>query len=390
MADRLTLAAKALPWALLCLGLCGAAEAMRYVARPAAAQGMVSAASPDAQGTPVAPPEFALRSASRIPMPEGVPSAHASALASLADGEVLAFWWAGARESGSDVAIYLARWKEGRWSDAQRIVERGALGSQLGFGVRRLGNPSVWVARDGRVHLYAVATGLGGWAASRVVHLVSSDRGHTFTAQRVLPLSPLFNTSVLVRSNPVGLVDGGWLLPTYFELGHKYPMLMAMDAQGEPRWSRRISTSTTSLQPALLPVSATQIHALMRDRSSQRRIQQASSTDGGLSWQDQPPSRLTNIDSAVAAIRLAEGGFVMAHNDQLPNPGTARQWLRLSTSSDASRWVEGRNVRRGDPGEEFSYPSLLQIGRELHVTFTELRGAIGHHVYDIVSDVLIP
>ncbi len=388
-----------MPWALALLIACGAAETIRYardavppavrLALPAgAAPATLQAATPQAASPQAAsPPRLTLRSTSTIPMPEGVPSAHASALAAFEDGELLAFWWAGARESAADVALYAARWKDGRWSAAQRIVERGELGRQLGFGVRRLGNPAAWVARDGRVHLYVVATGLGGWAASRIVHLVSSDQGRSFAAQRMLALSPLFNTSVLVRTNPVGLADGGWLLPAYFELGHKYPMLIAMDAQGAPQRSVRIGASTTSLQPALLPVSSTEVHALMRDHGAQRRIQRATSSDSGLTWQDQAALDLNNIDSSVAAIRLAEGGFAMAHNDSLGAPAAPRQWLRLSTSSDALRWHDAPDIRRGAQGEEFSYPSLLQIGHQLHVTFTAQRTAIGHQVYDIVAAV---
>src|SRR6218665_1687649 len=43
------------------------------------------------------------RSASLIQMPRGVPAAHASALAALPGDRMLAFWWAGERESGDDV-----------------------------------------------------------------------------------------------------------------------------------------------------------------------------------------------------------------------------------------------------------------------------------------------
>ena len=89
----------------------------------------------------------------------------------------------------------------------------------------------------------------------------------------------------------------------------------------------------------------------------------------------------------IAASRLAEGGFAMAHNDSLGAPAAPRQWLRLSTSSDALRWHDAPDIRRGAQGEEFSYPSLLQIGRQLHVTFTAQRAAIGHQVYDIVAAV---
>ncbi len=316
-------------------------------------------------------------------MPEGVPSAHASTLVALGGGELLAIWWAGSRESAADVAIYASNWKDERWSPAQRIVERHELAAQLGFGVRRLGNPVAWVARDGRLHLYAVATGPGGWAAARIAHLISNDRGQTFQAQGVLPLSPLFNISVLVRSPPVALDDGGWLLPAYFELGHKMPMLIAMDAQGVPQWSRRIGESTTSLQPALLPVSPTQLRAVMRDHGPARRIRQALSSDAGRDWSDATALDAVNEDTAIGALRLSQGGYVMAHNDRLADSGTARQWLRLSTSADATTWHAALDVERGAPGDEYSYPSLLQIGDHLHLSYTLQRKAIAHRVYRI-------
>ena len=372
--------------ALLCLGVCVAAEIVRYDGALQVESTALAIPARIANTTGLSTvPELRLRSSTRIPMPPGVPSAHASTLTALPSGELLVFWWAGARESAADVAIYAARWNESRWSAASRVVERHELGLQLGFGVRRLGNPVAWVARDGRVHLYAVATGLGGWAASRVVHLVSTDAGRSFAARRVLPLSPLFNTSVLVRSNPIATAAGGWLLPAYFELGNKYPMLIAMDGQGRPLWTRRIGTSRASLQPALLALSSTEIHALMRDHGAQRRIQRAISQDAGLSWQDQAPLDLNNDDNSIAALALAQGGFVMVHNDVLPAPAAARQWLRLATSSDALHWHADQDIARGESGEEFSYPSLQQVGPQLHVTFSAQRGAMGHRVYDVVA-----
>ncbi len=374
--------AKFVLWGLFCLAMCLAAEGMRYAKQPLRAA--VPLAPLAANAVPRnSLPVLTLLSSRLIPAPDGAPSAHASTLAQLPGGELLALWWAGTRESAPDVAIYASRWNGARWSAPRRIVERQQLGRQLGFGVRRLGNPVAWVAGDGRVHLYAVATGLGGWAASRIVHLVSDDGAQSFSAQRVLALSPLFNTSTLVRTPALATADGGWLLPAYFELGNKYPLLIAMDAQGVPRWARRIGASRASLQPALLAISQNEIHALMRDHGERNRIQAAISRDAGLTWEDQEPLPQLNHDSSIAAIRLAEGGFVMAHNDQGEAKGAGRDWLRLSVSSDARQWRASEDVARGTPVDEFSYPSLLQVGRQLHVTFTARRGAIGHHVYAI-------
>ncbi|MEY4562861.1 MAG: hypothetical protein RLZZ618_2138 [Pseudomonadota bacterium] len=371
--------------ALVCVALSAGFEWRRWKGspKPTIAAVVEQAAGASTHPSATAKVRLVPQAADLVPMPPGVPAAHASALAVLPNDEMLAFWWAGTRESGADVRVYVSRWKQGRWTPAQAVVDRQSLGAQLGFAVRRIGNPAAWVAPDGRVHLYVVATGLGGWAAGRVVQLVSTDQGRHFEARRVLPLTPLFNTSVLVRTTPIGLADGGWLLPAYFELGNKYPLLMSFDGSGAPRWLVRIGNLTTSLQPALVAVNGLEMRALMRDIGKQRRMQQAISRDAGETWNDLPPSEVVNHDSSVAALRLKDGGFAMLHNDILPNGGSPRQWLRLSTSRDAQQWSSSVDVLLGQPGDEFSYPSVQQVGQQLHVTFTSQRKAIAHHVFDI-------
>ena len=355
----------------------GVAEALRWAGARAALRAPVT-------GGVLAPGKVTLTKLSDqlIPMPPGVPSAHASSLASTRGDGMLAFWWAGSRESGPDVKVYAARWMGGSWSASYEVASRESLAKALGFGVRRIGNPVAWTARDGTVHLFVVATGLGGWAASRVVHLVSADDGASFTARRVLQTSPMFNTSALVRTSPLGLADGGWWLPLYFELGIKYPMMMAFDDAGDPRWLTRIGARMTTLQPTIVALSDARVHAWMRDASDERRVQQAVSNDGGASWQDLPALDLPNWSTSLAALRLSGGGYLLLHNHVDPG-GSDRNVLRLSASRDAHAWVPLLDVQRGERGTEFSYPTLQQVGDELHVTYTSHRTAIAHHVYRI-------
>ena len=132
-------------------------------------------------------------------MPANTPAAHASSLLAMPPthpAALLAFWFAGARESAADVQIAASQFDRAtqRWSAARFVVNRHTVGAQLGFAVRRLGNPVAWLDPQGRVHLFVVATGLGGWAAARVVHLRQSRLGQDFSALsfdvvRVLPLS---------------------------------------------------------------------------------------------------------------------------------------------------------------------------------------------------------
>lgn len=354
-----------------------AAEALRWnggtqqVERPALAH--VAAAQP-----------VTLSEVSRtiIPMPRGVPSAHASALAALPGGKLISFWWAGSRESGPDVKVYASRWTNGAWSDNRVVASRESLGQALGYGIRRIGNPVAWGAPDGTLHLYVVATGLGGWAASRIVQLVSADDGASFSVRRVLPLSPMFNTSTLVRTAPLALADGGWWLPVYFEIGNKYPMLMSFDADGEPRRIARIGSGTSSLQPAIAPVSATEVRAWMRDAGEEQRVQQAVSRDGGASWEDLAPTQLENQSTSLAALRLSGGALLMLYNHVAPG-GSDRNVLSLALSTDARTWRPLADIVSGKPGDEFSYPTMQQVGDKLHITYTYQRQAIAHHLLRI-------
>ncbi len=322
------------------------------------------------------------RSSSLIPMPPNVPSAHASAMAPLSGDGMITFWWAGSRESGPDVKVYASRWADGKWGQPWVVASRDSLGDALGFGVRRIGNPVAWTSADGTINLFVVATGLGGWAAARVVQLVSSDSGDSFTVKRLLPMSPLFNTSVLVRTAPVRLVNGGWGLPLYFELGIKYPMMMAFDMHGDPGWMSRIGTSTSALQPTIVPVSDHEFHAWMRDASDEQRVQYAHSRDGGVSWSDMPALDLPNHSTSLSALRLSNGSILVLHNHVLPG-GSSRNMLRLSLIKDARTWTHVLDVAHGKAGDEFSYPDLRQIGKQLHITYTSRREAIAHHVLDL-------
>ncbi len=341
-------------------------------------------ASPAVLVTPALPGKvsFVPRSATLLPKPPNAPSAHASALTPLPGGHMAAFWWAGSRESGPDVKVYASHWMDGKWAQPWEVASRDTLAAALGYGVRRVGNPVAWASADGRINLFVVATGLGGWAASRVVQLVSADLGKSFTVKRLLPMSPLFNTSMLVRSTPVGLADGGWLLPAYFEMGIKYPLMLAFDQSGDPRWIARIGNRTSALQPTVVPFSSSEVHAWMRDASEEQRVQHARSSDGGVNWDDLPPLDLPNQSTSLSALRLSNGSIALLHNHVLPG-GSDRNVLRLSVTDDGRNWSRVIDIAQGSAGEEYSYPDLHQVGDELHITYTSRREAIAHHVIEL-------
>ena len=325
---------------------------------------------------------LSVKAQGRIPVPDNTPVAHASSLLAMPDAHpsvLLAFWFAGAQESAADVQIAASRFDRAtqRWSAARFVVNRHAMAEQLGFGLRRLGNPVAWRDQQGRIHLFVVATGLGGWASARILHLRQSNKGDDFAAlsfgaERVLPLSWLWNESFLVRTTPLPLRDGGMVLPVHFEMGIKYPVALRFDASGEFLGMARISSRKYLLQPTLLMATESRWLALMRVQRPDGKVAVAQTLDGGRNWADLPDLPLTNPDSSVAGLGLAPGRMVLAHNSS----PTSRAVLDLSASGDGRNWAPAQVVAHGPDNDEYSYPALAWAEDSLWVSYTDRRQAI--------------
>jgi predicted neuraminidase len=355
----------------LSLGLV-ALELWRQPAVPAPAQ----AAWPPARVPE--PGLLVLQSAGRIPMPADTPAAHASSLLALpADhpAAVQAYWFAGSRESGADVQIIMSEFNRAsqQWSPAVAVVNRQQVGPQLGHALRRIGNPVAWRDAQGRTHLFVVATGLGGWAAGRILHLRQDDAQQPFVPLRTLPLSWLWNTSHLVRAMPLPLADGGMVLPVYFEIGVKYPVALRFDAAGEFRGMTRMSQRRDLLQPTLLARSETEWLALLRDNRADRKLRAVQTSDGGLHWQDLPDPGPANPDASVAGLALRPELMFLAHNPR----AESRAQLALSLSRDGGRsWTVLETLAQAPAGREMSYPSMAWADDSLWISYTEQRQAI--------------
>ncbi len=317
-----------------------------------------------------------------VPMPPGTQAAHASSLLPMpadSSAALSLFWFSGERESGPMVQIAATQWDraQGRWLEPRFVVNRHTMGDMLGHGLRRLGNPVAWMDAQGRMHLFVVATGWGGWAASRVLHLRQSSPSQglqdlAFEPVRVLPLSWLWNTSFLVRNAAFPLQDGGMVLPVHFELGLKHPMAVRLDAQGEFLGTTRISARPYELQPTLLPQSLGEWVALMRDERPDGKITAARTRDGGAVWEDLPDLPQGNPDSAVAAFSLGPQQMLLAHN---PTP-EGRAKLDLSRSPDGLHWTWQQTLRQGTEEAEFSYPAMAWADDALWLAYTVDRATL--------------
>ena len=351
-------------------------EVHRPAALPEAANGFAASTA--------APIQLEFEARGSIPQPPDAPSAHASNLLALPhDPEyaLAAFWFAGSKEAAPDVGIAMSLWSRSQnaWTPPARVVDRHQVGAALGKGIMRIGNPVAWLDRQQRLHVFVVGTGLGGWAASRVLHLRQTQTQSPMDASQPgleavgqLPLAWLWNLSHLVRHAPLPLADGGMVLPLYFELGAKYPVFAWFNADGEFQGLRKFTDISQALQPALLALDGDRWLALLRSQSQDGQIGVIASSDGGKVWQRQADLPLSNDDSAVAAMRLPDGSFVM-----LRNPAErGRSQLLMHMSQDGQTWSAPSILEDGANGSEYSYPAMSWSDDRLWLSYTSLRQGI--------------
>jgi predicted neuraminidase len=197
------------------------------------------------------------------------------------------------------------------------------------------------------------------------------------------------------------MADGGVLLPTYFELGIKYPTLLRLNANGELVQSRdavvRMAGNLKSLQPSVVVASSTNATAYLRDNSDQKKLRFVQTTDGGKSWQDVPSSQglvgeagadfVINPDSSALALRVGDQTLLI-HNPQT----SGRHRLVIEGSKDGLRGFKRFATLEYEPEKlddvefnEYSYPSAVVMGKQLHVSYTYQKHFIRHVVLNIES-----
>jgi predicted neuraminidase len=333
-----------------------------------------------------APPEAVAVDQACVMLAEGgltLPTAeraqhHAVSTVALPGGGMLAFWFAGTREGATDVTLLRSQFDGRVWSPAQAVLTPKMLSQKLGRTVRKLGNPSVWLDAKGHLHMAVVNVTLGGWAMSRIAHLRSADLGLSFDSAEDWITSPWWNISTLVRSPPLPLSDGSFLLPVYHELVIKRPELLHVSADGRLLSKRRMAFELELLQPALA-VGADPGHILAVLRSASAHdpwIHQQESSDGGLTWTAPQPLTLPNPDAYVALASWPQRRlWLMVYNPET----TTRKRLAVAWRS----WDDAEGEWHTSPmgiseTVEASYPSLVVQDGYVELLYTQNRQAIAH------------
>ncbi len=174
---------------------------------------------------------------------------HAASMLELPDGRLRAFWFAGTREGAADVSINSAIFdpESGAWSDETVSVTREQISRGWGRHIRKLGNAVPVLDDDGHMRLFVVAVSFGGWAASRLVVMESSDLGANWDFDTALVATPFLNISTLVKTPPIHYSDGSIGLPVYHEMIGKFGEILRLDQDNRILGKARIGHSAAGV-----------------------------------------------------------------------------------------------------------------------------------------------
>ncbi|MBX9867892.1 MAG: exo-alpha-sialidase [Burkholderiales bacterium] len=309
-----------------------------------------------------------------IPQPSYLPAAHSSSFTMMPNGDLLAFWFAGTREGSPDVKIWSSTYHLGKWSMAHAVLDPSMIAKANHRYVIKVGNPVIYRAQSGELHLFVVSVSVGGWSGSALNHLISNDDGKTWSQPERIVISPFFNLSTLVRTSAVSLSDGGFYLPVYLELGRKYPELLRFSANGDFIEQIRITAKNRMIQPSIMPISSDSAWAYFRNSSTNldaRELFAAKTLDGGKSWSKPEMTNLTNPDSSLEVVNLADGRYLMVYNQD------NRSHLNLAISVNGLYWRKIYELENTS-GDEFSYPSVHVNNGYIDILYTNNRKTIKH------------
>jgi predicted neuraminidase len=296
------------------------------------------------------------------------PSCHASTIAETSHG-LIAAWFGGTHERHPDVGIWTSHWIDGQWSPPVEVAN-GVISPSERYPTW---NPVLFQPRRGPLSLfYKVGPSPSEWWGMR---MTSTDGGHTWSPAERLPegiLGP-------IKNKPIELSDGTILSSSSSE-HDGWRVHFERSTDGGRTWQATPAVNDgkgiQAIQPSVLVLGPRHLLALGRTRSG--RIFEIGSTDDGVTWGEMSLTQLPNPSAGTDAVTLADGRHLLVYN----HTDKGRSPLNVAVSTDGKSW-QSALVLEDTPGEEFSYPAVIQTADGLvHVTYTWHRERIKHVVLD--------
>ena len=310
---------------------------------------------------------------------------HPATITELDNGDLYIAYYGGDGEYDGDTRVYGMRRAPGdsEWTTPEIIADTPG---------RSEGNAAIWQAPDGLVWLFYITNYGPTWSHARIKYKVSKDGARTWSDSFMLS----FEQGTMLRSAPIVLNNGDYLLPVYHETGADREATAADTCSYFMRYNptKKVWTETNriyskkyaNLQAQPVQIDDDYLVAYIRRGGDflphpDGRAFRSESRDGGRTWSHAEPTQFSNPNSALDIIRLQNSHLLMVFND---NNNAERMPLTVTISVDNDRTWPWRRDILNEPGDTAAYPQAIQTrdGR-IHIVFTsKVRTQINHAVFD--------
>lgn len=299
------------------------------------------------------------------------PAMHASTVALLPDGRLMAAWFGGEYEHHPDVRIFYAFRENGVWTKPREVPGNEGVAHW---------NPVLFVNKKKEILLfYKVGSHIEPW---RTFITKSCDNGATFSEPRELVPGDLGGRGP-VKNPPIYLSDGTLLAPASIETDDPFRWYCIMDRSmddgetwecvevpeediiADPQRNRKLGM----IQPTLWESEPGHVHALMRSNGG--KIYRTDSEDCGKTFCTAYPTAEDNNNSGICLTKLDDGTLLLVSNPVPANWGV-RTPLTVKISYDNGQTFEHLLTLENNPGE-YSYPTIISKGNHCYLTYTYLR-----------------
>lgn len=312
-------------------------------------------------------------------------SCHASTVAELPNGDLMAAWFGGTAEGNADVAIWSSVKSKGQWSAPVELARESNVPCW---------NPVLFYTKDKVLWFYyKYGTHPTSWSAAR---RHSNDHGASWSATEYLPAG-LYGP---IRAKPLVCADGTLVSGTSVESYHQWavwierskdngksfikigpitvPFKVIRTEPADRSSNNAFDWNQTHgiIQPSIVSLDKKHLRLYARSTAETGKIVIADSYDQGMSWTQGRAINVLNPNSGIDALTLQDGRIALVYN----NTAEGRSPLNVAISKDGEHFTMLYTLE-DTPGEEFSYPSMIQTKDGLiHITYTWKRKCIKHMV----------
>lgn len=307
-------------------------------------------------------------------------NSHASTLVEYMPNEIMAAWFGGKYEGAKDVGIYIATYKNKKWSVPTELIKPLI---QKGDTLP-CWNPVLFKSKSQNLYLfYKVGKNPREWFGAMII---SNDNGQTWSVPKYLPngiLGP-------IRNKPIETTPGIILCGSSTESveTNKWSVHVEKYTEATDIWEKievENKKKFEIIQPTFLVHSGNEIQML--SRSKHNKVVSCWSIDNGKSWSKMDTINVVNSNSGIDALTINKKLYLLVNNP-LPQGKdwfNGRNVLDVEYSKDGLTWKKLFDLENQEKGE-FSYPAIIQTAdKRIHILYTYNREFIKHATFELTN-----